>query len=1436
MNDFNNDWRCLGTRGSSSSSPQGAPAAPPVRPGHPPAPPAAPPAGPGSLAARPVSAVKIMTKSLCPEGGHVTARAAPEGGHVTAAAAGQGAPAAPPVCPGQPLAPPAAPPVGPGALVPRPASTAAPSSAPVTGENRPLVSRIPRGARTKLLFSSGEITAEIASEMRCQLQSRYSPTTPGTTDIEEEIRTLPHVVRPPWDILRGEKYDMSLFRNRARHLRLRRRNRGNWDGPDCSSFSRAREIRRPGVFCRPLRTLEQPYGIFEGPGALSAQEIMDLESKTVMMQTSFTACKEDAMEGRAAFTEQPDESIAWAMREAVAFLEVEGVFDVLFDHCPYGGKRKKGTRVRCNVAEMQQLEWFCSGSHQGICDFTGLPHAAWFTPSTGRLHSEEEAEYPGDLCATIAYIWVLQGTFRRFTGDYLFGEVYSGRNAPLTRAMGRAWVILEERYASSFLRLPLPSAPPETSIRITANQGIIAGPIAVDRGTSTVLLRRLRDHRWPPQTRSYVSGAGQAIGLAGPEEEVFIRAPPDVYDLILFINRWLRRTNLLDVWTSLQINASTVSRRHRDKGNEGPSLILGLGPYEGGELVINNVPVNINNQALVFDGKHEHSSRPFSGERWTVVAYHHRYTGALPPSVAKQLEDLGFKASSSGPAWTRGTGEDQLLRVGARSNVLVRRPLMRPQSHPDAPSLFCSGPPAGLASSGDFLGNLTPFSGGAQRRNPGSLGGGLSEIPSQIYGPPSLPDPPLGPTPPVFDSGLVSSLSSRERRDLENSECIGGLRNPRFSQERVPGLVGAGRTLRGILDAFVDRQPPEFVEQLLSDQGEPMAEKVQEEASAFLASHLGCSARRGAVGSLRPDLAAAIGQLSGDPDVAIPRWMDTGAPLGITAEIPSHGIFPTIDRGAVIHEAHEFYTREAAGLIYKSAEEESAWVQEKLNAMVEDGSMGVYVDLDAACAALGNVVISKLACLVRQVPGSDELKRRLLVDMLRSGSNCLMVVPERGVLPRLVDAAGDARRLAYICGPGEFVELLVVDFSDAFFTMGVKEDEQRFQAVLGPDGRIYVFRVLGMGGASAPIIWSRTAAWVGRHTQAMYDSDAARLQIFVDDPFMAARGVRKVRLRLLALAIILWLALGLRLSWRKRQRGPSVQWIGAQLDITLETLTISIQGRFIEKMLAECRALLAMRVIPTKRMRSFAGGMCWIMTVLHWIRSWLSPLWAAIASSATWAGPPHKATIAIRQVAHSLTWLEAFLSGQRGSIIRQLAVNPRPAEDLVQVGCDASPWGLAAVLFINGIISDWIADIITEVDHFVLQTTAGCEGQSAFEALAILVAARHWLPAFRDVPVTLVVQSDSVAALGAAARLGSPVEKLNTIVRELALEMAEGEFEVSLYGHVPGHLNKLPDALSRLWDPNGAKEFPAELASIPGGQPDPRPLEWWRARARPTPA
>ena len=165
--------------------------------------------------------------------------------------------------------------------------------------------------------------------------------------------------------------------------------------------------------------------------------------------------------------------------------------------------------------------------------------------------------------------------------------------------------------------------------------------------------------------------------------------------------------------------------------------------------------------------------------------------------------------------------------------------------------------------------------------------------------------------------------------------------------------------------------------------------------------------------------------------------------------------------------------------------------------------------------------------------------------------------------------------------------------------------------------------------------------------------------------------------------------------------------------------------------------------------------------------------------------------------------------------------------------CDASPWGLGAVLIVDGHISAYLWDVISEQDHSILQTSPGPEGQAIFEGLAVLVAARTWMPEWHALPTTIIMQSDSLAALGSAAKLGSSVPKMNMVVRELALEFAEGMFEIGLFGHIPGHLNTLADALSRLFDPNGPKELPEMLANVPRTIVQERCPSWWRTRGTP---
>ena len=52
---------------------------------------------------------------------------------------------------------------------------------------------------------------------------------------------------------------------------------------------------------------------------------------------------------------------------------------------------------------------------------------------------------------------------------------------------------------------------------------------------------------------------------------------------------------------------------------------------------------------------------------------------------------------------------------------------------------------------------------------------------------------------------------------------------------------------------------------------------------------------------------------------------------------------------------------------------------------------------------------------------------------------------------------------------------------------------------------LYIFKALVFGSVSAPTIWGRYAAWLGRSTMALSRPDPPRMHIFVDDPLYLAQ-------------------------------------------------------------------------------------------------------------------------------------------------------------------------------------------------------------------------------------------------------------------------------------------------------------------------------------------
>jgi len=72
----------------------------------------------------------------------------------------------------------------------------------------------------------------------------------------------------------------------------------------------------------------------------------------------------------------------------------------------------------------------------------------------------------------------------------------------------------------------------------------------------------------------------------------------------------------------ITLNHQFKCRPHYDKNNKSPSLIVGLGDYEGGELVVEGEEFDIRHNPLMFNGgKCKHWTLEYIGDRYSVIYF-----------------------------------------------------------------------------------------------------------------------------------------------------------------------------------------------------------------------------------------------------------------------------------------------------------------------------------------------------------------------------------------------------------------------------------------------------------------------------------------------------------------------------------------------------------------------------------------------------------------------------------------------------------------------------------------------------------------------------------------------------------------------------------------------------------------------------------------------
>lgn len=296
----------------------------------------------------------------------------------------------------------------------------------------------------------------------------------------------------------------------------------------------------------------------------------------------------------------------------------------------------------------------------------------------------------------------------------------------------------------------------------------------------------------------------------------------------------------------------------------------------------------------------------------------------------------------------------------------------------------------------------------------------------------------------------------------------------------------------------------------------------------------------------------------------------------------------------------------------------------------------------------------------------------------------------------------------------------------------------------------------------------------------------------------------------------------------------------------MSAIGVSLAPTFFEDLASDIDRVLAQPLVSLGAVRRLAGRTAWAVGLVPAMRSFTDALWSVSAELAERArrgdqrgkflGGGREPAAGTSRIRLALLWVRAFLRRKVGDQKLGRTVDARVWANgpNARITSDASPWGLGAVLEVDGQVETYLWDDVTAEDVQVLGVVPGsCRSQATLEVLALAVAMRAWLPRWAGARATVTVRSDSVAAVGAFLKGGSAKPSINRIVRAVALDIASSRYGVDFAKHLPGKANLLADSLSRLSEPGRAARLPPELANVPRTPTANRGQQWWEASAPP---
>ena len=90
----------------------------------------------------------------------------------------------------------------------------------------------------------------------------------------------------------------------------------------------------------------------------------------------------------------------------------------------------------------------------------------------------------------------------------------------------------------------------------------------------------------------------------------------------------------------------------------------------------------------------------------------------------------------------------------------------------------------------------------------------------------------------------------------------------------------------------------------------------------------------------------------------------------------------------------------------------------------------------------------------------------------------------------------------------------------------------------------------------------------------------------------------------------------------------------------------------------------------------------------------------------------------------------------------------------------------------------YFSETVSKDDEIILELKRGePESHQGFEAIALLIAVRLWLPCWKSKRFSLAIRNDNIGALTICSSLKGKSGPMKAVARELSLDIAEGSFE-----------------------------------------------------------